>query len=297
MLSLLVGLVVIASLSGAVIYQVNKLKKQTQTALNESLKNYAMTLEKGNVGFYFSPFECGGLFQIRCKSPKAIFLRENSLLLSASNVLLSLEDFDSRSLRAGFSFVVDDMQKGEGLENYFEVLMPEKVKGSVRLSLQKNSDLLSETNVSLSAKNLDYKIRFDSKLVSEMLKDRGLFKYPFENLTRDPIYFVKIDFNLIAKSLDSALFDVIKKQYGTEISREDYQGFLSFMIALGQDQFSFSPVIVEMIRGFGELALGQKQNLSLSAIPQGEICLNCEPLTLERLKSIANQSQIDIAVQ
>lgn len=293
-LSLLAGLAVIASLSGAVAYQMNKLKKQTQTALNQSLQNYSMTLEKKNIGFYFSPFECEGLFQIQCKSSKAIFLRDNILLLSLSSLFFSLENFDSKSLKAGFGFGVDDMQKDQNLDDYFEALMPEKVKGFIRLSLESKTDLLAETNVDFIAKNLNYKLQFDSKLTSEKLKEKGLFKYPFEDFSEDPIRFVKMDFILFAKSLDSALFEVIKKQYGGDISREDYRGFLAFMIALGQDQFSFSPVIKQAIQGLGELALGDKQKLHLSSIAKEEICLNCQPLTIERLKNIFDQSKIEI---
>lgn len=293
-LSLLVGLAVIVSLSGAVAYQVNKLKKQTQIALNQSLKNYSTTLEKRDIGLYFSPFECGGLFQIQCKSPKAIFLKDNILLLSLSNLFFSLEDFDSQSLKAGFGFGIDDMQKDQNLENYFEILMPEKVKGFMKLSLETKTELLAQTDVDFTAKNLDYKIQFDSKLTSEKLQDRGLFKYPFEDLSADPIKFIKIDLTLLAKSLDSALFDVIKEQYGGDISREDYRGLLAFMIALSQDQFSFTPVIKQVIQGLGELALGDKQKLHLSSIAQEEICLNCQPLTIERLKFIFDQSKIEV---
>lgn len=296
-LSVLVGLAVIAFLSGAVVYQVHKLKKQTQIALNQSFKNYSQTLEKRNIGFYFSPFECKGWFHIQCKSPKAIFLSNNALLISLSNLLFSLEDFDAQSLKAGFGFGIDEVQKSQDLEDYFQALMPEKVKGFIKLTLQSKTDLLAQTSMNLTAKNLDYKIQFDSKLASEKFKDKGLLKNPFENLSGEPIKFVKMDLEFLSKKLDLALFEVIKKQYGGNISLQDYQGLLAFLIALSKDQFVSSPIIQEMIDGMGGLALGKKQQLHLSFIPQKEICLNCQPFTIDRLESLINQSKLEVSSQ
>lgn len=296
-LSVLVGLAVIAFLSGAVVYQVNKLKKQTQTTLNQSFKNYSLTLEKRNIGFYFSPFECEGLLHIQCKSPKAIFLSENALLFSLSSLSFSLKDFDAKSLRADFGFEVDEVQKSQDLEDYFEVLMPERVKGSIELSLQSKTDILAQTSVNFIAKNLDYNIQFDSKLTSEKFKDKGLLKNPFENLSDEPIRFIKMDLQLLAKDLSPALFEVIKKQYGGNLAFQDYQGLLAFLIALGKDQFSSSLTMQQMIQGVGELALGDKQQLHISLIAQEEICLNCQPFTLDRLQSVIEQSHIKVLIQ
>lgn len=297
MLSILVGLAVIAFLSGAVIYQVNKLKKQTQATLNQSFKNYSMALERRNVSLYFSPFECGGLFRIQCKSPKAIFISENTLLFSLSDLSLVLKDFDTQGVSANFGFEIDEVQKSQGLEDYFEALMPERVRGSVRLSLQSKIDVLAQTRVQLIAKNLDYNVQFDSKLTSEKIKDRGLLKNPFENLLDEPINFIKMEFQMIAKDLNSALFEVIKKQYGENLSLQDYQGVLAFMIALARDQFSSSVRAQQFVQGIGDLALGNKQQLHLYFTALEEICLNCQPLTMDRLKFILNQGEMKITSQ
>lgn len=297
MLSVLVGLGVIAFLSGAVIYQVNKLKKQTQTTLNQSFKNYSMTLEKRNVNLYFSPFECEGLFRIHCKSPKAIFISENTLLFSLSDLSLVLKDFDTQGVSANFGFEIDEVQKSQGLEDYFEVLMPERVRGSIRLNLQSKTDILAQTHIQLMARKLDYNIEFDSKLTSEKIKDRGLLKNPFENLLDGPIKFVKMEFELIAKDLSPALFEVIKKQYGENLSLQDYQGILAFMVALAKDQFSSSMRAQQFIQGIGDLALGNKEKLHFYFTPSEEVCLNCQPLRMDRLESILNQGEMKITSQ
>lgn len=297
MLSVLVGLAIIAFLSGAVIYQVNKIKKQTQATLNQTFKNYSMTLEEKNINLYFSPFECEGLFRIHCKSPKAIFISENALLFSLSNLSLALRDFDTRGVSANFGFEIDEVQKSQGLEDYFVALAPERVKGFVRLNLQSKTDILAQTRVQLVAKNLDYNIHFDSKLTSEKIKDRGLLKNPFENLLDEPIEFVKMELQLISKDLSPALFEVIKKQYGENLSFQDYQGLLAFMIALAKDQFSSSARAQQFIQGLGDLALGNKQQLHLYFTPLEKVCLNCQVLTMDRLESILNQGEMKIVSQ
>lgn len=297
MISVFVGLAVILFLGGAVIYQVNKLKRQTQSVLNQSLKDYSHTLEKSNIGFYFSPFECKGLFHVRCESSKAVFLRENTLLFSFSDLFLSLNDFDSQSLKADFGFVLGDVQRSLDLEDYFEILMPEKIKGSIKLTLESKTDILAETKIELLAKNLDYKVQLDSKLVSDNFRDRALFKDPLENLFGDPIRLIKMDLGFISRSLSPALFEVVKKQYGNNITLQDYQGLLAFMIALGKDQFSYSATMQQVIDSVGELLLGDKQQLHLSFVGQEEICLNCQPFTMESLRNMLHQSHIEVVMR
>lgn len=297
MLSVLVGLAVVMFLGGAVIYQINKIKKQTQVVLNQSFKSYSHRLERKNINFYFSPFECEGLFRIQCKSSKAVILRENALLFSLSELFLSLRDFDSQSFNIDFRFGLDDMQISQDLEDYSEILMPKNIRGSIKLTFQPKIGILAETNVEFLAKKLDYKIQFDSRFVSDKLRDRGIFKDSLENLFNDPIKFIKMDLQLLAKGLSPALFEVIKKQYGEKISFQDYQGLLAFMVALGRDQFSYSSTMQKIINDVGELALGDKQQLHLYFVGQEEICLNCQPFTIEGLKSIIDQSRVEILVQ
>lgn len=295
MIGVLVGLAMIVFLSGTLIYQVHRVKEQTQSTLNQRLKDYASVLEGKSISLHFSPFECRGFFGIECKTPRIIFFTENSLLLSLSDAFLSLRDLSTKSLTSDFGFNVDDIQKSQGLENYFEALMPSKIKGSVKFTLQQE-DIASQSNVDLVAKNMNYNIRLDSKMRADKLQEKGLLKDPLGNLLGEPVMLEKIDFQFIAKDLDFALLEVFKKQYGSEITLQDYRGFLAFMIALAREQFSSSTTIRQVIDGAGQLASGEKKELLLRLLAKEEICLNCE-LSFEGLNRVIEQSDIAVLVE
>lgn len=283
MAGVLFGFGVIVALGGYMIYRVDGLKAQAQISINQMLENQNALLKESGFSLSFDPFKCDGFIFVECKNDKIELLEKNGNVLAVfANPILSVDDFDTKGLTLSYFSDFDFLQKGD-LEAYFQVLMPQKLKAKMKITLESEKSFFLDTHYELKANHLIYYIDMNQRIISQKLKQYGLLEYIRQSNFDGDVMLGESRLELKSEDLSQALFETLKKQYGGNLDFASYQGLVALMAGLSMEQFSNFKSAKDFIGGIKELVLGEKQKLIASFKPNDEICLNCNPMILENV--------------
>ena len=275
---LLVGLLIIPALGGYVLYKIQDVRRQVEAFLNISLAK----IQDVNTRLDFDLFQCDGIVKIECKSSRLDILKKDMLILSFSNITLSLKDFDSKSLSLDLSSSIRNIY---GHKEEFSDILPRTLKTTTKFEFLKDQELWAKSVIKLDSKDLSYQFETISTMDIDP-KKRGLLKFIQEaNFKQEKVYLSAIDFLLKRKQGE---FYSQKEQY-TKLA-----GLLFVLSVLYQKQYGFSLGINDVFNGIIELFLGKKESLYVALKNQEKFCLNCGESDLERLHQFLRQQKIEV---
>ena len=273
---LLVGLLIIPALGGYVLYKIQDVRRQVEAFLNISLAK----IQDVNTRLDFDLFQCDGIVKIECRSSRIDILRNETPILSLSNLVLSLKDFDSKSLNLDFSSSIQNIY---GFKGSLDNILPKTLMARTKFEFPKAQELLAKSVIKLNSKSLDYQLETISTMDIDS-KQQSFLNYLQEaDLKQERIYLSNTGISLNRK----------KNETDDQKGQLSHLAGLFFVLnGLYQKEYGFSPAATQIFGAVMQILLNKRDSLQIAL--KEKICLTCGEFDLKKLQELFEQNEVEI---